>query len=44
MKVMMMMMMMIKTNPGYTLFVGVPRWQPHRRLGSATLPSVGAVP
>ena len=23
---------------------GVPRWQPHRRSGLATLPSVGAVP
>jgi len=23
---------------------GVPRWQPHRRSGLATLPSVGAIP
>jgi len=26
------------------LHLGVPRWQPHRRSGLATLPSVGAVP
>jgi len=26
------------------VLLGVPRWQPHRRSGLATLPSVGAVP
>jgi len=29
---------------GISVYLGVPWWQPHRRSGLATLPSVGAVP
>jgi len=31
-------------DSGVTLLHGVPRRQPHRRSGLATLPSVGAIP
>jgi len=36
--------MLVCMDTGHAALMGVPRRQPHRRSGLATLPSVGAVP